>query len=185
MIVEAVFFGIILGYLKRGNLKNLNQVKIKGIYFAVTVLILDFILRIFILNVKSEISNRLFYIYPYVNLFIYFIFIAFLEFNRETKFFRIIESGFLLNFLPMFLNRGKMPVSSEAMMKIGKSSEIFLLENNLLLGHSLLNENTRFKILSDIIPFKIFIPKVISIGDIVITIGIVLFISHYMSDTKS
>lgn len=181
MFIEAIIIGLIFGKLRSGKISELERVRFRGLRFIFLVILLDFILRFFIMLLEPPVSSALFFVYPFVSILIYIFTILMLDLNKNLKYVRIIESGFVLNLLPMILNGGKMPVSPEAILKIGKVNEYALLKGDFLLGHKILTDGTRFKILSDIIPVKYIIPKVISIGDIVIAIGLILFIGYYMT----
>ena len=75
-----------------------------------------------------------------------------------------------------------MPVSTEGLANSHLYSQLDLLKNNRILTHTLANKYTKFYYLSDIIPIpKPYpFPKIISIGDIFIGIGIFLLIQNYM-----
>lgn len=180
LFIEAILLGIILGRFRGGKLSSLEKINFKGLYFILGLLIFDFILRFFLSTSNHQIFDNIFVYYPIFSMFIYIVTIFILDLNKDIKYFRLIESGFILNLLPMILNGGKMPVSESAMISIGKIEEVEIMKKGLMFGHQLINENTRFSFLSDIIPFNFFIPKVISLGDIVIALGVALFISHYM-----
>lgn len=182
MFVEAIIIGILFGLLRNGNIKKLNKLNLKGLRILLGVLLFDLILRFFILKSNTKLSAFFFDIYPIISILIFIIAFSVFELNKDTKYFRIMQAGYLLNFLPIISNGGKMPVLESALSEIGKSYEIQLLKENLILTHCLMDDNTRFKALGDILPIKFFIPKVISVGDIVIFAGLILFIAHYMKN---
>jgi len=90
----------------------------------------------------------------------------------------IVLLGTLLNFLAIIANGGLMPVSPEARLWAGKPT---LGESGLGkvlpegTGILLPIDQTNLWLLSDIIPIN-FIHIVISIGDILIAIGLLIFI---------
>lgn len=182
MFIEAILLGVIIGFILGGNFNYFNKLNIKGITYILLLAILDLILRYLTANVIK--SDEFLKIYPYLSLIIYISFIIFLDYNKNIKYFRIMESGFILNLLPMILNGGKMPVSESAMIKIRDLTGLEYLKAGVALNHTLIDNQTRFKILSDIIPIKFLIPKVISAGDIILAIGLVLFIIYYMTYEK-
>ncbi len=181
MFIEAILLGIILGRLRSGKVSALEKVNFKGLGIILALLIFDIVFRFFLSSSQTSIADSLFIYYPVFSMIIYLGTIIVLEINKNIKNMRIIEAGFILNFLPMALNGGKMPVLKSALLEIGKTREAQIMEQGLMLGHKLIDNNTRFSLLADFIPLNIFIPKVISLGDIVIAIGIILFISHYMT----
>ena len=181
MFIEAIIGGIIIGRLRSGNILALENIKFKGWKFLIALLLIDLGLRFYIVKSSSSLGLALFNYYPMFSIIFYLLTIVILDLNKNLKYLRIIQSGYVLNLLPMLTNGGKMPVLESALKSIGKFAEIELLKNNALLTHKLVDDTTKFRILADNIPFPYFIPKVISIGDIILSIGLMLFISHYMT----
>lgn len=81
----------------------------------------------------------------------------------------------------MVVNGGRMPVSAEAALVLDPQY-IELLKEGLYAKHALLDESTRLAFLGDIIPVTDPYPRsqVISIGDVIMNIGIFLFIQYLM-----
>jgi len=98
--------------------------------------------------------------------------------NLQSRGMYIVLLGTLLNFLAIIANGGLMPVSPEARLWAGKPT---LGESGLGkvlpegTGILLPIDQTNLWLLSDIIPIN-FIHIVISIGDILIAIGLLIFI---------
>ncbi|MDO5028817.1 MAG: DUF5317 domain-containing protein [Bacillota bacterium] len=185
MVIEAIVLGLIIGKLRSGNISSLEHIKFKGTKALLALFIFDLLLRFFIVKTNNNLASILFSYYPFFNLLVYFLVIIILEINKNLKYLRIVQGGFVLNFLPMLLNNGKMPVLKEALEKINKFDQIEILLKDSVLTHSLINDTTRFKALADIFPLNFFIPKVISLGDVFIALGLALFISHYMTGGRS
>jgi len=102
--------------------------------------------------------------------------------NYNEKGFRLVLLGTILNFMPIALNKGKMPVSIDALKFSSLYSELKLLKEGRILTHVLENEATKMGILGDIIPIPkpYLLPKIISIGDIFIALGLFVVIQKYM-----
>lgn len=102
--------------------------------------------------------------------------------NFQEKGLRLVLFGTTLNFFPIILNNGKMPVSLKALKISNLHTELALLEEGRILTHILACESTRLAILSDIIPIPKPYPlaKIISLGDIFIAIGLFILIQTYM-----
>lgn len=109
-----------------------------------------------------------------------------LIFNFREKGFKLVLSGSILNFIPIALNNGKMPVSTKALKFSKLYTELTFLEEGRILTHILADKSTKLNILSDIIPIpKPYpFPKIISIGDILIAIGLFVLIQTYMKDNE-
>jgi hypothetical protein len=97
----------------------------------------------------------------------------------------LIFIGVLLNFIVMAANGGRMPVSPEA-ASILDPFFIEALKNGLYGKHTLITESTRLALLGDIIPLSAPYPKeqVISLGDVVMNIGVFFFIQKLMVKQK-
>lgn len=181
MFLFVIILGILIGLISGGKLSNLSLVKFyKFTFMGIFILFIDLILRNIIYRLNISGGNFMFYIYPYIGLAFYLLVIVILDLNKHLKGFRLVEAGFILNFLPMVLNSGKMPVSKGALSSLGQDETILALERGLNLTHDLIVDNTNFKILSDIIPIDFFFQTVISLGDIVISIGLMIFLIYYM-----
>lgn len=83
--------------------------------------------------------------------------------------------GVILNFIVIFGNGGKMPVSLNGIN--GIYQEVELPERTYDIKHVALNKDTKFIYLADIIliPRPYPLPKILSIGDIFIILGTFVF----------
>ncbi|CDZ74764.1 putative membrane protein [Peptoniphilus sp. ING2-D1G] len=95
----------------------------------------------------------------------------------------IVGLGFILNVIPILFNK-KMPVSESDLLKTADVYKYNLIAQGRSLSHGIFEDPIMY-ILSDIIPISTPYPmaKVISVGDIVISIGIVIYI-FYISRRK-
>jgi len=104
-------------------------------------------------------------------------------FNRKLPAARMIAVGIFLNALVILANGGRMPVSAVALRQAGLDYYIPLLEKGNYLKHAMLDSGTRLPFLADIIPLKPSIypgGKVISIGDIILNLGVFLLVQMTM-----
>ena len=115
--------------------------------------------------------------FSYIHIFIYLLLILGLILNFREKGFKLVLFGSLLNFIPILLNNGRMPVSIKALKFSKLYNELTLLEEGRILTHVLIDKSTKLSILSDIIPIPkpYLFPKIISLGDILIAIGLFVF----------
>ena len=85
--------------------------------------------------------------------------------------------GLLCNALVIFANKGHMPVSSEALYKVGMESYLPKLQEQYDAVHTLMTDSTPLWFLADVIPVRILgYTNVISLGDVYLMVGIVLTI---------
>jgi hypothetical protein len=101
--------------------------------------------------------------------------------NQKNTGFKLIFIGVFLNFLVMVLNGGRMPVSVEAAAVLDPGY-IEVLKDSLYAKHTMLTSSTYLGFLGDVIPISDPYPRtqVISVGDIVMNIGIFFFIQYLM-----
>ena len=90
----------------------------------------------------------------------------------------LIASGWFLNLLVIAANGG-MPVSRTALRRAGQDPNIDVAEGHLF-KHVPANEDTSLYVLADVIPVRP-IGNVISVGDIVLVLGIIAFIASAMA----
>ncbi|KZK16174.1 hypothetical protein A3962_07360 [Meiothermus taiwanensis] len=97
--------------------------------------------------------------------------------NAHLRGLWFVGLGLFCNALVIFANRGHMPVSSEALYKVGLESYIPRLQQQYDAVHTLMTDSTRLWFLADIIPVRILgYTNVISLGDVYLMVGIALTI---------
>jgi len=175
MFIQAIIVAIIIGYILRGSLKNFELVELKGLYAVTLSFTLQFI--VIMLIRKGMLHNGTLTLV--LHLIMYILLFYFIYLNRKYKFLVLMGVGFLLNAIPIFLNGGSMQVSLDTCKQLG------LVVNLEKLGmYNVLNSSTRFWFLSDIIPKRIITKEAISVGDIVIAAGLILFTINAMLKKK-
>ncbi|MFD3447584.1 DUF5317 domain-containing protein [Microbacteriaceae bacterium 4G12] len=180
MVFDGIFISLLVGFLRKGNLKGLADLRLKGgIIFPLLLLI-----EVLVFNFQNKfmvVKNFSNFIY----IFIYIIGLLFLYMNRKQSGFSLIFIGVLLNFIVIVTNGGRMPVSLEA-ASILDPMYTEVLKEGVYAKHQALTASTHFAFLGDIIPITKPYPKtqVVSIGDIVMNIGIFIFIQRLMIPKK-
>lgn len=188
MIIEAIILSLILIKFTKGDYKNLRTFDISDIRGKKTLLIGIFLILIANICTSTNIrgiSDFCVRNYYYIHILSILSIAIGLFLNRKNPGLLIMSVGFILNLISIVINK-KMPVSREALMRTKNHNMIYLLNNGYSLSHGLF-KNPKLKILSDIIPLPppYYNPKVISIGDILITLGVVIaivFIARRNSD---
>lgn len=180
MFIEAIVIGIVLGFFRGGKLKNLNDIDFRYPVLLIGIMAVEMVLRMYATRVDSGIANFLFDNYMYIHLISYIGVLILLSANAKLKYVGFVQAGYVLNLLPMLFNGGKMPISESALLRVGQGSVIEFLRDGLIPTHTLIDANTRFAQFADTIPMTFPMAKVISIGDIVLSIGLILFIYHNM-----
>lgn len=174
MFIEALIFAVIIGYILKGKIRNLENVDIKGTYLVFISFFIEVFILIFIRKGFFNIG-----IFTYIlDSIMYILLVFFIYFNRKNKFIVLMGIGFLLNAIAIFLNGGAMPVS-------GKAAEIAGLNLSVRSEglYTLINQNTKVWFLGDVIPLTFLRHFAISIGDIIAVVGLMLFIITGMKKT--
>lgn len=182
MIIETLGLSLLIGKLRGGNIRNLGKLHIKGWYLFFMAFLIEIISILITTRTNGIIGKFIINNFLTIHIIIYILIIISLILNIRGKGIIYILIGMLLNFMPILANNGKMPVSVRRLANSYLYSQLNLLKDNRILTHTLVTENTRFYYLSDIIsiPKPYPFPKIISIGDIIIGIGIFILIQFYM-----
>ncbi|WP_274362683.1 DUF5317 domain-containing protein [Paenibacillus thermotolerans] len=180
MVFDGIVIGLIVGFIRGGflqGLRGLSQLKLKAGWVFPVLLLAQFL--VYFLQGRMEwLTDYSGYFYMAV----YVIGLLFLYLNWSQSGFKLIFAGVFLNFLVMALNGGVMPVSLEAAKVLGPYFTDLLQNNEVVYKHAMLMEDTRLPFLGDIIPLTPPYPRtqVISIGDIVMNVGIFMYLQSIM-----
>lgn len=168
MSIELILLAIILKFIKNKNFKFFDKIKFR--HYWILFVGLSIFIAINFFNNEFFVNN-----YFILNLTAN-IFLIIFCFLQKNNFMKILALGISLNMIVFSIN-GKMPVDIKA-AKMALSDEKFdLIKNGYSLSHGFF-ENPKFHILSDIIPIpKSYIySRIISFGDILISISSFLYI---------
>jgi hypothetical protein len=175
---DGVIFGLIVGFLRRGSLKGFASLNLKFGWMFPLLLLVQFAVYALQSHIAWVAAAS-----SYTFMFVYFIGFIFLWVNRNESAFLIVLVGAFLNFLVMLANGGRMPVSLEAAQAALDPYYVDILRNGTLYGkHMMMTAHTHLAFLGDIIPLTkpYYKQQVISIGDVVESIGIFLYIQKVM-----
>ncbi len=181
MFLEAIILGIIVGLVKGGRLSNIGYIDIRGTWFFV----IGFILQIMIIAAKEFdfISNYSKWLFVLSVIFILFG----LALNMNYKSFWIIMIGAILNYIVIFANGFKMPIYFEGLKLAGLETMIDGITSGDIINYTSLDTSVGWaKYLGKfiVVPKPYPLAKVISIGDILISLGIILFLNGEMNSSK-
>lgn len=173
LFLEPALFSILIVILRKGSLKKLKDVNIKGWYI---LFISAGIQLIIALSKRYNIAEKIILKnFTYLIIISYLLMITTIIMNIEKKYMRLLLIGILLNLIVIAGNGGKMPVSLNGLK--GVHVESTLPNREFDIKHIGITENTKFKYLADIIliPKPYPFPKILSIGDIFLMLGIFMF----------
>ena len=182
MLLDALVISLIIALLRGGKLRRLAELPLKRVELIVLAFLIQFLLSwggergvVFLLKWGVYL-----YIVSYVLLLVA------IWYNRHIKEMIIFGIGIACNFLAILANGGHMPVSLNALNRTGMMDVLPLLKSKTYVLHSVLNEGAKLKFLTDIIPLPSPYPRprVLSIGDIIMALGIFLLIQHSMGKKR-
>jgi hypothetical protein len=176
MVFDGIIISFIVGLFRKGNLRAFSQLNLKWGWVFPLLLIVQ--LTVFTLQNNSEFLGQL---SGSIYILVYIIGLLFLFLNRKNPGFILIFIGVFLNFLVMVVNGGRMPVSVESAAVLDPGY-IEALKESLYAKHTMLTSTTHLGFLGDVIPISDPYPRtqIISIGDIIMNIGIFFFIQYIM-----
>ena len=178
MLVESVGTSIVVGKLRGGSFSNIKDANLEKWYFFISAFAIEFAAVFMASKGIALFSENILYIHCLSYLLLF----AGIFFNRSILAFKIVFIGVFLNFIVIMANGGQMPVSGEAMTNIGLIDNMHAIRDGKIITHALINNNTVFKYLGDIFvlgkPYPR--PKIFSIGDIIMALGIFIYIQEIM-----
>lgn len=176
MIIEALIVSYILLIFSKKKVKKTIKFNKRGFYLCLVGVALSILNIVFTSFNFGAVTNFFIEKYYYSHVLSLLFICLGIFINYELPGFKLIGLGLFANLLVIFLN-GKMPVDSASLISINKPQKYFIISQGLSLSHGIF-ENPKLRILSDIIALKPPYPnpRVISIGDIIISIGIIIYV---------
>jgi len=185
MLAETAVISIVIAKIRKHRLSNLETYHFRGWY----LFICGFFLQALPLTFKFFNSQSiLFFFDKYFSILFCFSFILIfigLLFNIKKLPVKVIFAGVLLNFTVIVVNAGLMPVWKEGLIMAGFDISK-VSEGRLDYMHNLMSESTRLAFLGDIIPIpKPYpLPKMLSIGDLFLALGVFLLIQQATKESQ-
>lgn len=183
ILVLALLLALLAAVLTGGKLRRLANLPLHAAWLA----LLGFGLQIYIIYEPETTARGWLSIHTLALIFSYLLLLAFVWMNRRLPGMPIIALGLLMNLTVMLANGGYMPITPEAVQRVGHEYELQSTEPGARLKYTkdilLPREQTRLWFLSDVfvIPPPFPIPTVFSPGDAVLALGVwvlVLAASH-------
>lgn len=181
MVVESVVSSVVVGKLRKRKILNIADVELRGWYLFIFALFLELSSNLVVAYNRTSFSATIEKYFIYIHFMSYTMVFIGMYLNKYKLSFKILFTGSFLNFLCIMANGGHMPIWLNGLKIAGLIPED--ASNAALdLSHALIDTSTRLKILADIIPIPKQYPlaKVLSIGDILIAVGVFIFIQEAM-----
>ena len=184
LLLSLIGFAFLIAIIKYKNIKNIENKSIK-FYWLILV---GFIIQIAIFNGKFA-QSKLNYLTPIFYSISLLVLLIFLLANfKEYQGIKVTTFGFILNVIAILANGGYMPQSIKQLSISGQTEKVKLLTKY---GHfynaTIMNSKTKLNLLGDRILLSIFgkFKTVYSIGDIIIMIGIAIFVFELFAPNKN
>ena len=177
MFVESVVIGIIIGVVQHGSLTNIGITSIRGWYLIIAALLLS-------ISPMFSINSPFFDDFGvYIYLFSLLVMFAVVLWNLDKKGFWIIAVGAGLNLLVIMLTDFKMPIYMEGLRIAGLDGMINGIKSGEIINYvsiESLDSWSRFMGKLIVLPKPYPLAKVISIGDLLMSLGIVFYLRGEM-----
>ncbi|MFQ6090270.1 MAG: DUF5317 domain-containing protein [Candidatus Bipolaricaulia bacterium] len=177
-LLWAVLLGLLIGFLRRGSLVNLARLRLSGLWLILVALVIQ--LLIFPLGSAEPLVKAG---TAYLHLLSYLFLLAFIGLNWRYFEILLMGAGLALNLLVITVNGGYMPASASALRRAGLERVAAILEQGLPHGNTvLLSATTKLNLLGDIlyVPSAVPLANAFSIGDLLLALGIILFLAIEM-----
>ncbi|EOC99658.1 DUF5317 domain-containing protein [Caldisalinibacter kiritimatiensis] len=186
MLVESMATSVIVGKARGGKVKNIEKINIKAWYLFILGFILEFTSVYLYSNKIGNFTKIIDNYFIYIHGFSYLLIFIGLILNFNKKSLVLVFIGTLLNFIVITANGGQMPVSGAGLENLGLMDQLNMLKQESIATHTLVTDSSKLVFLGDIIPIpKPYpLPKMISIGDIFIALGIFFFLQGAMVNRK-
>ncbi len=182
MLIESVASSLVVGKTRGGKFKDIGELNIKKQYLFIIGFGLEYLSLFLHAKNIGGVSDFLGKYFIFIHSLSYLLIFIGLIYNFNRKSMILIFIGALLNYIVIIANGGQMPVSGSGLNLLGMDQYFDMLNNNHVITHTLITDNTNLYFLGDIIPTPKFYPfsKMLSIGDIFLGIGIFVLIQNGM-----
>lgn len=174
MFVELILLSVIIGLIRGGKLSRFKDINFKKMWLFILALVIQyFLVSINLIEEFHYFDKIAVYIKQCIIISYVLLFIGIIV-NLRYKSLWPVLAGSVLNFIVLAANSWKLPIIEEGLELIGLDT--------LLPLYTPIVEGTKLPILGDIIivskPYPF--PRIFSIGDIIICIGLVILIQEIM-----
>lgn len=178
MFLEAVLLGLLAGRLRGGRSLNIGTLEFKGW----VLIVIGFLLQMLpmLLGRMSWMAHNGHIVAFATMLLVFFIVVL----NSDKRGFWLVTLGAVLNIVAMATHGLRMPVYLKALAGAGRVEMMESLANDAVLNHIGLEQLARW---SDYLGKNIAIPApyplayALSVGDVLMSIGIFLFVMGHMT----
>jgi hypothetical protein len=182
IIVFAVplAFGVIVGYLIGGRLRNLVGMQLRCVWLLWVALALQLISYVWIVERELRRASEERILVSYLLVAVWLALNAQRAAGKLRVAILVLVVGWALNFAVIATNRGSMPVERDALSDVGPTSlSTGSIQRGLLYKHRGATASTTLRPLDDRLPLAT-LATVISIGDVLLLVGIAAVVATAM-----
>ena len=180
IFLAAVLLGLLVGFLWKGKITGLTNMALRSTWLLFIFLAIDVFLNS---RFSSPLASEALRWSVLVLLSLqYASLLLLILINRKRWPLLVVGAGECFNFLVIMSNNGRMPVDTSG---LPESARLQALLSGQVPHYGALSSATNLPFLGDIIPFWLFSPSLLSIGDILIMIGLFLLIVHAMKERSA
>lgn len=178
MFLYAVLIGLIVGWIRKGKIEKIGYLTIKLpllLVSGVVIQILIFFLKLGLTDLNS--------IIPDIMLIIsYVLILSGIILNLSIPYIKMILTGSVFNLIMMILNGFKIGVTLDAARAVYNEEITQLLLADKIRYFTIIPQEQFYK--GGFLPVgnAIIFPMILTIGDIIIYLGVILMIQKIMSD---
>lgn len=180
MFLEGILIGILIGYIRKGRIKNIGNIEIKG----KALILIAFIIQLSFLLLNTGLLDLKFEYYELILTLSYILIIISIFMNFNIKYMVVVVAGALINFITFIINDFQIGVTEEASKKVFSQEIFYLLKEGNIRLFNIIPEGSFYK--GGFIPWNrmLVFPSLVSIGDILIFIGVILIVQNIMVDRR-
>lgn len=185
MLVEAIIISILGGFLLNKGKKDFDSITIKGIVLVFMAAIIEGVCQFLITHSGFGLADIVRKYTLLIEVAVYLLLFIFIYMNREKKGMKIVMLGMILNSIAVISNNGYMMVDGQILLDMGFLNSYNELKEGMIFAHDLVDLNTKFVYLADIInitpPYPF--PKSISFGDLVLDLGVFIVVINVFKES--
>lgn len=183
LVATVVLLAVVIGYLLGGRLRHMADLPFRRVWLVWIAFLLQFLLPF-----MDDSTRRTMRVPVLALAFVLALWWVVTMWPRLGQWLRVglvlVVAGWAMNFLVISLNNG-MPVSAETLERVGLPSDD--IASGDLNKHVALDDDTLLPWLGDVIPLPLVGPlrKAVSLGDVVMLLGLLVFIPAGMRPAAS
>jgi len=183
MLVDTAVASMVVGKLRGGTFSSLGEMPLK----RVDCIIASFAIEAAVVALGLRGAAFVSPVAPYAFFVSYALLLYAIWANRHIRWMLLTGIGVALNFVVILANGMKMPVSADMLTAVGMAQQVTAIQSGKVLTYRLVDATTRLWQLGDVIPIGQPYPihRVVSLGDVVMSLGVFLLIQHEMLARKS